>query len=279
LNDSTPDPTDPYPPANPAGTVTLAIAIRPARVVLVLLACTLALSLLSLIANVMWAQQTRGAETAIQLFGVDQEGSLPTWWSALLLVSLGGLTWLVAHHRKSIRWSERLAWWALAGGFVFLSIDESCMLHERIGRRVQWDGSLHHARWILLWLPPPLILAALIFWQLWRASRRFVLGMILGVVVFLSGAVGMEALNATYRYNAETLVRQQEALANQDNINASTPPDWRVGSTYYPYALGTALEELLEVLGAVIWFAVLLNLYREQTESHKYPARPAAATA
>lgn len=255
--------------------VALGVAFRPARFIAVLVACTLGLSLLSLIANVMWAQQSRGAETAIHLFSVDKEGSLPTWWSALLLAALGGLTWLVAHNRKSKSWGECVAWWALAAGFLFLSIDESCSLHERIGRMVQLEGSMHHARWILLWLPPAILAAAAILWRLWRSSKRMVIGMSLGIAVFLSGAVGMESLNAKYRYHAETQARQEVIAAHGPDTELA-PRDWRIGSSFYPYILGTALEELLEILGPVIWFGVLLTLYREQLQPKNAPAQSPA---
>jgi hypothetical protein len=250
--------------------VTLGITVRPARLVLVLLAVTLVLTLLSLIVNVMWVKQWRGAETAVELFSVDREGSIPTWWSALMLVATGGLTWLVSRSRRHTGWKERLAWWTLIAGFVFLSIDESCMLHERIGRKVQLKGSLHHARWILLWLPPALLVAGVILWQLWRVSSRFVLGITVGVLVFLSGAVGVETLNAKYRYEAETLARQ-EAMPVDATTTAPPLRDWRKGPSFYPYLYGMALEEFLEMLGPVIWFAVLLALYREETQAAEPP--------
>ena len=258
--------------------VTVGITIQPARLITILIVCTLGLCLLSLIANVMWALQSRGAETATLLFSVDEEGGLPTWWSALLLAALGGLTWLISRNRKSKDWGERFAWRALAAGFLFLSIDESCSLHERIGQRVQLQGSLHHARWILLWLPPAILATTAILWRLWRSSKRLVLGMALGIVVFLSGAVGMESLNAKYRYHAETQVLQ-EVQASQNTNAEQVPRDWNIGPSFYPYLLGTALEELLEVLGPIIWFSVLLTLFREQPQTNKLPTAPPAIPA
>ncbi len=235
-----------------------------------MLACTLMLSVLSLIVNLMRVTHERGWDTLVDLLSVDREGSLPTWWSALMLTATGGLTWLVARSRGHKVWGERLAWWTLTAGFLFLSIDESCMLHERIGRKVQLKGSLHHARWILLWLPPALLVTSAILWQLWRVSSRLVLGMTVGVLVFLSGAVGMETLTAKYRYEAETLALE-EAKLTEGLDNAPPIRDWQKGPTYYPYLYGMALEELLEMLGPVIWFGVLLTCHREQRDSGKEP--------
>ncbi len=241
-----------------------------------MLACTLVLSLVSLFVNLMHAQHTHGWETIVNLFSVDREGSLPTWWSALMLTASGGLTWLVARSRRDAVWKERLAWWTLVAGFLFLSIDESCMLHERIGRRAQLQGSLHHARWILLWLPPALLVTCAILWQLWRVSSRLVLGMTVGVMVFLSGAVGMETLTAKYRYEAETLALE-EAKLTEGLENAPPLRDWRKGPTYYPYVYGMALEELLEMLGPVIWFGVLMTCYRQEEDFGKAPKAPTPA--
>jgi hypothetical protein len=255
----------------PAEFFTLEISVRLTKLVVALLGCILMLSILSLIANVMWVQQRPGAGTAIELFSVDREGSLPAWWSALLLAVLGGLCWLIARQKRQAPWGERLAWWALTGGFFFLSIDEACMLHERFGRKIRLEGSLYHARWILLWLPPALLATGAILWRLWRASRRLVLGMAAGVLVFLSGAVGIETLNARYRYGAETLARTEAQLPADGSNPAPALRDWQKGPSYYPYVLGTALEEFLEMLGPIIWLVVLLTAYKEQAQGQEAP--------
>ncbi len=265
MNDVEPNQQTQSQPTQAHGSVTFGISLRPAKLIIVMLACTLTLSLVSVFVNLMWVHNTHGWETIVDLFSVDREGSLPTWWSALMLTATGGLTWLVARSRRRAGWKERLAWWTLIAGFLFLSIDESCMLHERIGRRVQLQGSLHHARWIMLWLPPALLVTCAILWQLWRVSHRLTLGITVGVMVFLSGAVGMETLTAKYRYEAETLARE-EAKLTEGIDNAPPLRDWQKGRSYYPYLYGMALEELLEMLGPVIWFGVLMTYYREQQD-------------
>jgi len=257
------------PPVDRLNTVAFGLTLRPARLIAALVVCTLGLAVLSLISNVMWAEQIRGAQSAIELFSVDREGSLPTWWAVLLLASVGGLTWLVSLSRTSASLTEKLAWWILAAGFIFLSVDECCMLHERIGSKVKLQGSLHHARWILLWLPPAILIAGVVFWRLWRASKKLVLGMTLGVVVFLSGAVGAEMFNASYRYQQETNTRQEVIDAHAAGDTDFIERDWRIGSTYYPYTFGTVIEEFLEGIGPIIWIAVLLNFYREQNAAEQ----------
>lgn len=63
-------------------------------------------------------------DTLIGRFDVDNEISIPTWWSqTVLLISagLGVAAWKVGGSR----------WWlAFSGLFLFLSVDEGAMLHE-----------------------------------------------------------------------------------------------------------------------------------------------------
>ena len=258
-------------PAERPGSISFRLSLRPARLIAALIVGTLILTVFSLIANIMGAEQMRGAQSAIELFSVDKEGSLPTWWAVVLLASVGGLTLLVASNRKSASLIEKFAWLMLAAGFIFLSADEACMLHERIGSKVQLQGSLHHARWIFLWLPPAVLIGGAVLFCLWRASKRLVLGITLGAIIFLSGAVGTEMFNASYRYHQETLDRQAAIDAQEAGDITTAPRDWRIGATYYPYIFGTVIEEFLEAIGPIIWIAVLLSFHREQTTETQHP--------
>lgn len=237
-------------------TFTPNLGVRRGRVTSLALLCVLALSLLSLIANVMWIERWPGSGMA--LFGVNRENSLASWGSSLLLAGLGVLTWLVYRQQDVGDRGDRLAWYGLASGFLFLSADESCMLHERLGGKIQLDGLMHHARWILLWLPAGALLAFLVLWRLWRSSRRLVLGLTLGIVVFVGGAAGVEAFNAGYRYNLEQQI-QTPPLQIEDSQQAFAPIEWHRDRVFYPHMLGTAIEELLEMIAPVIWLWVLLD--------------------
>jgi len=234
--------------------------------VLLLLAGVGALTAMSLISNLLWLDGSTLSLGMRLLFGVDQEMSLPTWWSSTTLAGLGVLTWFVMRARRHDSKIERMAWILLAFGFVFLSIDESCMLHERIGGMIPSDGLYMHARWIVLWLPLGAIAGGFVLWKLWRSSRQTVIGLVIGAVIFLSGAVGMEFFNAVHRrqmeYEAEAMTQELIEQAQSESPEQLAPVD-KKGKRNLPYIAGTAAEELLEMLGVVFWYGVMLRAREE----------------
>lgn len=217
----------------------------------------LLLTLLNLAANIMWIEHVPGSGMAIAIFSADREMTLPTWWSALVLAGLGLLSWLMGNRRQG-KWIKKLPWWTLAAGFLFLSADEACMLHERLGGIIKLEGAHHHARWIVLWLPPALIISGAALWQLWRSYRLLVIGLMLGMLLYVGGAVGVELINAMNRHHVEA---EQKLLAEQvvDTNQSFAPSNWRRNRAYYPYMIGTSVEELLEMLAPMIWLWVLLD--------------------
>lgn len=242
--------------------------LRPSGLAVMLVSGIAVLTLLSLISNILALRDIQHSEKLLALFSVDEEESLPTWWSTLTLAGLGLLTYGIARHRKNDGKLQRIAWRLLALGFVFLSMDEACKLHERIGGLVSLGGTLEHARWILLWLPLGAVAAGVIFWKLWRSSPRVVVGLIIGSVVFLGGAVGVEAFNGINRARAESetarLVQAGETPTGQLD---------HTGKQNMTYVVGTAIEECLEMLGVVVWYGVLFGAYlRVKDETVALPA-------
>ncbi len=49
--------------------------------------------------------------------GVDRENSLAMWWSSLML---GVMTWVMYRQRGARGRVDRIAWYGLVGGFLFL---------------------------------------------------------------------------------------------------------------------------------------------------------------
>ena len=232
--------------------------IKPLKVALLLAAGVGILTVFSFAANVLALRDFPHAQKLQAIFSVDEEDSIATWWSALTLAGLGLLTWCIGSLRIGDQPTQRLAWRLLALGFVFLSMDEACRLHERIGGLVSIGGTFEHARWILLWLPLAAIPASVIFWKLWRASPQVVVGLILGAGVFLSGAVGVETFNGVYRMKSEVAATH---LADS-GVDTGKPHD-RTGKQNMRYVAGTAVEECLEMFGVVVWYGVLFGAYRK----------------
>ena len=92
---------------------------------------------------------------------------------------------------------------------------------------------------------------------------RVLSGLILGGVIFISGAVGMELVNAGNRSTSQQQAASELAelakhspeppIASEHNIDLR-------GQTNFPYVIGTAFEEIFEMLGVVFWLGVILNI-------------------
>ncbi len=231
------------------------------RILIVLVVGVLGLSLLSLIANIMYIEDLPGSRMAFQLFAVNVETSISTWWAIVVLALVGQLTAVVGTQQAKNR-SELATWWALAAGFVFLSIDEGAMLHERVGFVFDVSGEFRHVPWMIIWLPLAAVVGGVVLWRLWRISRRLVIGLTIGAIVFLAGAVGLEAINVSNGGQTQQQAQTELAQLIEQRDEASRVPDKEIdrsGEHNYSYVIGTAAEELLEMLGAVIWFAVILR--------------------
>ena len=74
----------------------------------------------------------------IGLFDFDKEGNLPTLYSSLQLIVVSLLLWIVGAKHKSND-EVCIPWFALAVIFLFLAVDETAQIHERIGRLVQTE--------------------------------------------------------------------------------------------------------------------------------------------
>ena len=241
--------------------ITITIGERAAsRIAVGLLSCVLLISALSLVASILYVNDVRGAGMAVKLLGVNEETSLATWWASVALALLATLTAVVGMARASNR-AEQLSWWTLAAGFLFLSVDDGVMLHERVGFLLGHGGEFHDARWMVVWLPMAASVGGVVMWRILRMSRPLFLGLAAGSIVFLSGAVGIEIYNASTRYQAIQERKVERAVHVDTGGRALATPErgeYR-GRRNLNYVIGTALEELLEMLGVVIWFVIVLR--------------------
>lgn len=247
------------------------------RLVALLAISAVALCLLSVGAGIMYLYDLPGSRMAVALFSVDEETSVPTWFATVVLFTIA-LTTAAIGYQYSVDRRSLTAWWALAAGFLFLSVDEAAEIHERVGYLIGVDGVLHDARWIVVWLPMAALVGLPILWQLWKSSRQLVVGLIAGAVVFLSGAVGAEIVNSHTRqiHRLEMQAQDLQESLPDDRARPISTLDSHADQQSYAYLLGSNAEELLEMLGSIIWFAVVLRvgLHGPATESlHKQPDR------
>lgn len=72
--------------------------------------------------------------TLLRMLDVDQEQSIPTWFSVLNLILTSLLIAAVIHSLRAMNEKHHLIrWMILAAGFLWLSADEAVSIHERLG--------------------------------------------------------------------------------------------------------------------------------------------------
>jgi hypothetical protein len=139
-------------------------------------------------------------ETTWQRFNLDGESNFMTWFKSVLMLLSAMVTALLAMGRRGFVWH----WWALCAVFALVSMDEVVGIHETstdLLRNALHVGGLLYYAWIVPAFAFVLVftLAMLRFFrQLKPPLRR---GLLLGVGLYLLGALGMESLGG-YAINA-----------------------------------------------------------------------------
>lgn len=176
---------------------------------------------------------------------VDHDLSLPSWYSALLLLLASGLLAAITY-AKRIEGSHYVRHWAvLSVIFLFLSCDEMLRIHERIANvliKPALDalgfvpsGILHYP-WVLLYGPLVLVFV-LAYFKFWLnlPSQIRMLFLVAGAF-YVGGALGVELIAAWF-----------------DSAGSD------IGVFLAAHA-----EELMEMLGAVIFAYALMSYLRER---------------
>jgi hypothetical protein len=176
-------------------------------------------------------------------FDFDDEVSLPSWYSFIILFLVSAsaaFAYLLENSPK-----KRFAWLVLAILYLLMSIDEAAGLHEFVLQTMHniyyldQDPLVSKNAW---WLALPFILIAIsaLGIMVYKAlPRRTVSLMAIGIVLFMIGAVAIDALTATVPLQ-----------------------------TYANQGLLVALEESLEIIGTlIILYAILM--YIEQNHKAK----------
>ena len=219
----------------PALTASSPVSISVSGVVHFLSACIVFLLGASILSTVLHSLGVR--PNAHALLYVDAEANLPTYYSALQLLAAGVLLGAIALVERRKEGQFGLQWLVLSLGFILMSVDETCSLHEKL---IQPVRSLLGARelgvFYFAWIIPALIFvgfAGVYFWKfLWHlppTSRR---DFVVAAALFLGGAIGLEMLGG----------QADEAHGRQGT-----------------YLLWTHLEEGLEMFGILYFIRALLH--------------------
>lgn len=225
--------------------------LTPERIVRLLLIIVFLL----LVANLLGIYTKYVAEHPYQIFWLfyfDAEANIPTLYSFLVLVVCSIFLWITGSLEK-IKTEKQAAFWkALACVFAFIAIDELSGIHETFtndGLKLldgfTAGGYLHFA-----WLVPYGLLFAFIsiFFakHYMRLPNQTKLILFIGIAVFLTGAVIFEMVGGRY------------LCTHQEDMN-------RLG-----YALIATVEELLEMIGVIIFLYGILKFYVENAEKVEF---------
>ena len=219
----------------------LSVNISPRKVAIVLGSIAILLALQSIYAeyvlsNILGMESDTAPARLLDLFSVNLEESLPTWYSSTnLFVAACLLAWIALGKREQAG-SDRRSWAGLALIFLYLSMDEGAAIHESFSGPLQdafsTSGFLEFG-WIILGIPL-VILFGTVYFRFWLRlnSPTQPLFAIAGLL-YVGGAIGIESISA-----------------NQYSIDG--------GSSFLYLAIAT-LEELCEMLGVVVFIYALLD--------------------
>ncbi len=138
------------------------------------------------------------------IFRLSGESNVPTWWSSMQLMLIGlalAVVGYFAFDRQRIRtWAA----WLPAMLFLFLSLDEVAMIHERIGHAVG-PKSLRTGMWVPMLAPLFIIAVGIVAYAVWpllRDKPAVIARFLAGFAVFLFSAVGLEMLGNLFADNS-----------------------------------------------------------------------------
>lgn len=217
----------------------LEVTVNPRKVALVLGGIALYLALQSiLLKHVEYAAGTESTYWLyhlVNLFNVNREGNIPTWYSTLLLLACLLCFTAIAFVKRTQGDRYTRHWVGLALVFLYLSLDEGAAIHEKLTIPIQEGlnvtGYLYFG-WVIVgaaFVLGFLLLYVRFFFHLPPETQRLFLA---AGVLYVGGALVVEAISANQWY-----------LDSGTSLTFST--------------IGT-LEELLEMWGAVVLLYALL---------------------
>ena len=130
-----------------------------------------------------------------QLFDLDEENNLPSWYSSIALFITSIFLWLCAREKQAIGDAWKRQWKILALGFLVLSIDEVAGMHETFNSVVKIN-----------WAIPGGLLAVIIGFLflpfLLNLERETAKLFVISGVIYVGGAIGVELLAVPLRVDS-----------------------------------------------------------------------------
>ena len=185
----------------------------------------------------------------VPLFNVSREETIPTFFSALLLFCAALLLTVITVLKNKHKDPDVLKWATLAFGFLFMTFDEACVLHERLTgpmRSLLGDGTLgiFYFAWVIPGFAVVFILALYFLRFLLRLPARTRFAFMGAATLFLGGALAVELVGSRY---AE--------LHGGENLT---------------YNMIATVEESLEMAGVIVFIYALLKYIADNYEEVRF---------
>ena len=220
------------PPPRASEAERASIQISPLQITMALAAIAAILTVLSIGQHLY-----PGNDIPIDRINLDTEASIPTWFQASLMLLAGALAALIALLRSRASRGYVRHWIVAAVALVVLSADEMLAFHERLIGPMRSLLDVSSGPLYFAWIVPGVLLvvgfAAAYLPFVAHLPERIRRLLIIAGVLYLTGALAMEALNGAYA-----------SSRGQDNLG---------------YMLLTDLEEIFEMAGLLVLVYALLS--------------------
>lgn len=204
-----------------------------------------------LIENVLDNDLYHSLVLTFDLFSVNAEQTIPTWYSTLLLFIAAVLLAFITAAKRAGQDRYWRHWGGLAVVFLYLSMDEGAVIHEIVADGLQntlnLTGFLAFG-WQIVAVPLVLLFGLLYLRFLIHLPRRTRNLFILAALLYVGGALIVEGISAN-QYYVE-------------------------GGVTFTYLAIATIEELCEMLGVVVLIYMLLAYMVEQQFAFSFRPRP-----
>ena len=237
---------------------TISVRVRPKKVAMLLLLVTLLLTFVSGVAQATNVLLGADGNPLLTLLFVGRDASLPSWFSAVMLLACSVLSVTIAQAGGSLVRTRSFHWRGFAIVFLYLSVDEAISIHEKLsplGRAMLGTvgaGDFVQRAWVVpavLALPALALLYASFFLRLPRPIQKLFL---VALGLFFGGAIGLEVLNDLYVY----LNGGVRALSVVENV---------IRTLVFPH-----IEEFAEMCGLIVFIYALLLHARESFGAYEF---------
>jgi len=136
----------------------------------------------------------------VPLFDFNSESNLPTLFSSILMLLISLTLFFVGRSHKK-QGESYIPWFGLCFIFMFLAVDETASLHERLTQPIKdslgTTGVLYYA-WVIPYGVATIALLVAYSRFLLALPSRYLSLFLTSGALFVSGAVGLELLGGWY---------------------------------------------------------------------------------